>query len=198
MVAASLVFGLIPPATAGPGAIELSWDAKSWSPSLQGALFEPGDRWVPGETGTRTFWLRNGSADAASLRIGIDLVEDGLGVPADLKLSAQVANGPWVPVASSRDGHWLAVQRVRAHDVVRYRMRAEFGWHSTAERVAAHLTIKAALAGTDAGALDESDGRDPALPGVGTPITKATIVLGLLALGGGAALLRRRRSGGGR
>lgn len=187
---------LAPPAAAQPDALGLSWDGRQWTSELSGALFEPGHRWVPGESAIRDFWLRNDAGEPARLRVHVDVVEAGLQVPDDLRLSIRSQDGAWQLLPVGDGGAWLAERSLAQGADTRYRVRAELAAGSTAERVAVRLEIRAVLSGSGSGNLDDGDRRG--LPGVGSRVGALTLGVAVVAVVGGVALLRSRRGGAGR
>lgn len=83
------------PASAKP-MIALSQDGISWADELDGPLFDPDQRWVPGDEQTRSFHVRNQGGDPAELAIDVlgdrarSLMESG-----DLTISVRTAGGVW-------------------------------------------------------------------------------------------------------
>lgn len=67
----SLALGLHAPAMADADGIELSSDARSWSPALTEPLFHQLPRLVPGDDVTRTFYVKNASGVPARATVEV-------------------------------------------------------------------------------------------------------------------------------
>lgn len=99
------VLGLLV-ATAVPAAaadeLGISPDGVTWASSLPGPLFDPALRWVPGDSETRSFWVRNQSTDDGVLTITMltgpveSLIDTG-----DLTVSAKVDDGDYTSASTS-------------------------------------------------------------------------------------------------
>lgn len=66
-----------------------------WAPKLAEPLFDPTDRWVPGDVQTAQFWARNQATDSTELRILViprvqDLIESG-----ELDAEIRTDGGAW-------------------------------------------------------------------------------------------------------
>lgn len=106
-----ILLGLAAPATAaGSSQLGLSWDGTNWSTELVGTLFNrPGSivRWVPGDSDTEHFFVRNQGGDAARVAIDYQLPPNSLVNDTDFALTASVDGGP--PVALTPGSGWLAL-----------------------------------------------------------------------------------------
>jgi hypothetical protein len=95
-----LVIGTAGPASADPE-LGLSVDGASWTSDLTVALFDPDIRWVPGDTRSATFQVRNHSGDPAVLTVDVfsteahTLLDNG-----DLTISASGGGGAWRDVST--------------------------------------------------------------------------------------------------
>jgi hypothetical protein len=58
------------------GYVGLSSDGRHWSSRLSGPLFSPASRWVPGDVGTRSFWVRDQGPSSARLTIAVTTATD--------------------------------------------------------------------------------------------------------------------------
>ena len=93
--------------------ISLSWDGKTWVDQLSGTLFNrPGAiaRWVPGDSDTEHFYVRNQGGDAAGVKIEYDLPPHALLDAAGVVLTASVDGGAsvvltpgvgWLPLGTA-------------------------------------------------------------------------------------------------
>jgi uncharacterized membrane protein YgcG len=92
------------------GEIGLSTDGVHWSAALPGPLFDPAFTWVPGDTQTATFYVRNQDADAAVLDVTMltgpveALIDTG-----DLTIGARVDGGAYTE-ATAAGSHLLVDQ----------------------------------------------------------------------------------------
>lgn len=74
--------------------IGLSTDGVSWGSTLSQPLFDAGNRWVPGDRETASFWVRNQSDDPALLDIAIlGSSVDSLMETGDLSVAVSAASG---------------------------------------------------------------------------------------------------------
>ncbi|MEN8674167.1 hypothetical protein [Nocardioides sp.] len=82
-------------------ALQLSLDGVTWTESIRQPLFDPDTRWVPGDTRTARFFVRNAKPDSGDLRVVLErptreaLLDTGF-----LSLAARAGNGPWTEVES--------------------------------------------------------------------------------------------------
>ena len=104
----------------------LSRDGTTWSGSLDGPLFDPAFRWVPGDEEIESFFVRNQSRDGGDLEIDLlGTPVDSLMETGDLEVSTRVDGGPWVGV--SETGYQpLSRARVAAGDSQRVDVRVRF------------------------------------------------------------------------
>lgn len=78
------------------GGVSLSTDGTTWNSSLPGPLFNEEVRWVPGDTRTERFYVRNDSGVDASMQIRIlnaridELIRVG-----DLEVATRIDGGAW-------------------------------------------------------------------------------------------------------
>ncbi|MFL6156054.1 MAG: hypothetical protein ACJ72D_08190, partial [Marmoricola sp.] len=73
--------------------------SNSWSASLPAPLFDPAERWVPGDIRTATFWVRNQASDAGTLTLQATVHDlDGLIARDDVSLMIRRDGGAWVPL----------------------------------------------------------------------------------------------------
>lgn len=104
---ARVVFGVllvasVPTAAQAADELGLSADGVSWGPTLDGPLFDPDFRWIPGDQKFTSFWLRNQSATPALLDIDVMGTDtDALLRTGDLEVAVRVGDGPWVTTRQS-------------------------------------------------------------------------------------------------
>lgn len=206
-------------AASSSGRIGLSWDGTTWASQLSGALFDrPGTtaRWVPGDSDTRHFYVRDTSGSDARLAIDYALPPNDLVDASDFVLTATVDGADAVrltPGSGWLDLGGTTLANGHAADIA---VTATFRWdspdRSQAERfpLAFRVTLSE-IAGPEpdtAGGKDGDDGGSTSghrpghghglgdlLPATGAPEIRWALGLGLLCLGGGVGVvvLSRRR-----
>ncbi|MGY2874992.1 LPXTG-motif cell wall-anchored protein [Marmoricola sp. URHA0025 HA25] len=113
LIAAALLtvmaaLGLAAPASAAGNQLQVSADGVTWGASLPTPLFSPSSRWIPGDSETRSFYVRNHTGQDAVLDVIMlpaqfgDLMTSGA-----LTVSAQVDGGTWVSATSADNSHFL-------------------------------------------------------------------------------------------
>lgn len=75
----------------------LSNDGVTWTEALTEPLFDSSALWVPGDARQATFYVRNATADEASLAIEAVFGEDA-GLASDLVVRVRIDDGGWQPV----------------------------------------------------------------------------------------------------
>jgi LPXTG-motif cell wall-anchored protein len=86
----------VPTAAQASDKVGLSTDGVAWSATLNAPLFDPKFRWVPGDREESSFWVRNQSADGATLDVAVlGNAVDALMETGDLNVEVRVGNGPW-------------------------------------------------------------------------------------------------------
>lgn len=204
LIGAALVLLLAataPPAVAADE-VGLSLDGETWHASLTEPLFDPDVAWVPGDSRTVSFLVRNQATTDASVRVTVRAPDrDDLLADDHLLLHAR-AGGAWVPLRNGQPSDRLTAALERA-DTVRVDLRATFDPRSTnASQTSVlapeiEITLAEAVTGRPG---DDAPGPEHSgwLPdtGSGTPARLAWLAGGLVAAG--ALLLRtatRRREG---
>lgn len=180
------------------GELGLSWDGRTWKSDLQGSLFDPAIRWVPGDRRTSDFFIRNQATDGAELTIAVESADrDDLLRHDDIALTARVDDGAWVDLERVDQGYRLTERPVRASEVARVQVRAAFDPASTNQsqrddlRMRFQVTLSDARAGD--GNDDGDDGLDGFLPDTGAPAIGWLLALAGALIGTGLALVRRQR-----
>lgn len=176
--------------------VGLSLDGHSWVSELRRPLFDPAFRWVPGDTETRSLWVRNQGPTAAAMQIALRTTDpDLLLARDDLRVVARVKDGPWTSLAGGAD-QTLTDEILPTGDRVRVDLRVAFVPQATNRTEQRHLpltfVIRLSQAGGD-GAGDPSGD----LPDTGSRVDLWLVWLGTALLGGGAALVvavRRREA----
>lgn len=101
----------------GPAAasdeLGLSRDGTTWAPDLSDPLFEAAVRWVPGDSRTASFYVRNQSGQAGTLSLDIlGTATDSLMQTGDLSVEAHGAGGDWTPVTEPGTHRLLSAGQV--------------------------------------------------------------------------------------
>ena len=97
---ALLVLGSTAPADADPE-LELTVDGVTCGSDLTVPLFDPDIRWVPGDTRSATFQVRNSSGDPA--RLSVDILGTAVDTLLDtgrLSVSARGGGSPWQAIST--------------------------------------------------------------------------------------------------
>src|SRR3954451_20332829 len=99
--------GLASPASAATK-LELSANGVTWGANLPAPLFDPAFRWVPGDSESRSFYVRNHTGQDAVLNVIMLPAQFGdLMASGDLTVSAQLDGGTWVGASSADNSHFL-------------------------------------------------------------------------------------------
>lgn len=220
LVAALAVLSLAEPAMAasGPDRLGLSWDGSTWVDELTGTLFNRSGSvklWVPGDSDTQHFYVRNQSGDGVRFEVDYALPTNSLVNDTDFALTASVDGGK--PVTLSPADNWVVLDGHALADGQRadVTVTAVFRWSSPNQSQAEQFPLdfqvrlsgipgpspdssgsggKHAVGGPDGGSGNASHGGG-LLPNTGAPEVRWAVGLGLLALGGGIGIvvLSRRR-----
>ena len=226
LVAALAVLGLTGPAMAasGPDRLGLSWDGRTWADELTGTLFNRTGSvalWVPGDTDTQHFYVRDQAGSAARLQVDYLLPQGAVVNDSDFALTASVDGAP--PVALTPGAGWIVLDGKALADGQHadVAVTAVFHWGSTNqsqdERFPLQFRVRLSgipgplpdasgdggqHPGHPAGGDPSGDGQasghigDGPLPDTGAPEVRWAMTLGLLSLGGGIGIVvlsRRRR-----
>lgn len=199
--------GLAAPASAA-GELQLSADGVTWGASLPAPLFDPAFRWVPGDSETRSFYVRNNAAEDGVLNLFMLPAQFGdLMTSGDLSVSAQVDGGTWVSASTADNTHVLIDNAtVPSGAVVKVNVRIDFAstsTNATQDRLVGlafdvSLTQGALVLAPTTGGGGHGHGGVSApgsLPNTGNDVSPLTIIFGalLLAVGAGLALFGQRR-----
>lgn len=110
MAAAVALGGLAAPAQAVTGGVELSLNGVNWGSSLNGSVFPAGQSLAPGSRISGTFFVRNGTNEAAWLRVGVsNLTVTSMDFALAMNLST---------VGTTSDGASGSSSKVGADDIV--------------------------------------------------------------------------------
>ena len=201
LLAVVSVLGLAVPATAA-GHLQLSSNGVTWGNNLSAPLFDPVFRWVPGDSQTASFYIRNQTGQDAVLDLIMlpaqygDLMKSG-----DLTVSGQVDGGTWVGATSADNSHFLITSApVPGKAVRKINIRIDFAGSSSnatqnrqvglAFDVALTQAKAIVLAPTQGGGHGSgAGGKNPnSLPNTGNDVSPLMILLAVLLCAGGAAL----------
>lgn len=99
------VGGAVAPASAAADSVLLSRDGTTFTPSLNGGVFDGAGLLVPGQSVSRSLWIRNPSATTAALRVSIRNLVLNSTVFADgvsfTSLNSLPGSTPWTKSLSS-------------------------------------------------------------------------------------------------
>lgn len=190
---------LLPVILASPAAaadqVRVSADGLTWSADLAHPLFDPAHRWVPGESRTETFWVRNDADGPGSLRIGAVVGDsDALATDGRVEVAMRVGSGSWTALTpgESTTGFGTMAADARQRVDVRAWFRPESG--NDTMRQALDLDLEVYLAEDIAGDVpDVADASTGLLPDTGAAAgLRWLAAAGALCLGAGAAVVARR------
>lgn len=189
-----LMTGLLGAAVAPASAtdeIGLSHDGVRWSDTLTEPLFDPDTVWVPGDSRTVSFYVRNQADSNATLTTTVRTGDrDNLLADDHVTLRAR-AGGRWIPLRNGSPSSELTDASIRPGAPVKVEVEASFAARSTnvSQSQSVRLVFEVRL--TDATArqpddrddADDADDADDDRPGW-LPKTGAGAVVTLLWLGG--------------
>lgn len=218
LMAAAVVVAAVVPSYADDY-IGLSMDGQHWSTSLSHPLFAPRVRWVPGDVGTRSFWVRNQGASDARMRICVASGDaDGLLADRDIRLRARVDGGSWVPLRNGVANRELSSAAIPEEGRRRVDVQVVFAPSSRNQSQRSRLRLRfvvtlsqavggvtthhdspgsasAGIGPADAGHSGHSaDSRLAGiLPGTGSSVTVGLVWAAAALIGSGVAILLARR-----
>ncbi|MEZ0580021.1 LPXTG cell wall anchor domain-containing protein [Nocardioides sp. MH1] len=188
--------------TTGAGAaraddeVGLSLDGHQWSASLSRPLFDPAFRWVPGDTETRSLWVRNQGPTAASMEVGMRTLDpDALVQNEDLRIDARVHHGSWLPLTADGTAQTLLDRGLEKGARVRIDLRVAFDPASTNVTQVRTLPLKFVVRLTQSAPRGDGGphGTDGDLPDTGSTVQPWQLWLAGGLIGCGIALVVRRR-----
>jgi LPXTG-motif cell wall-anchored protein len=144
--------------------IGLSADGSSWTDGLDEPLFDPDVRWVPGDSRTETFFVRNQGPTGAAMTIEARSADrDELLADDEIALRARAAGGTWVPLQNGAASARLTDAVIERGGVVRVDVNATFdpasSNQSQVKRLALDFRVVLADAvGTDGEGDADADG----------------------------------------
>lgn len=173
--------------------IGLSRDGVSWASELPGGLFDSAFRWVPGDSETESFYVRNqGPTDAVMVIEARSADSDELLNKDDIVLRARVDGGTWVDLENGAPSKSLSQQRIGEGDEVHVDVNATFDPASTNQSQSKTLDLTFTV--TLADALDGDDGGSDngLLPDTGAQVYSWLVIAAGSMLTLGVWLVRRR------
>lgn len=194
--------------------IELSRDGVTWSQDLDEPLFDPAMRWVPGDSETSSFFVRNQGGTAGDL--AVDIIgtgnEQALLDSGDLHVTAQGGGGEWQTVSGRGENRLLTALDLADGSVARISVNVTFDEGSTtptqlefasfAFRVTLSQSVDAPV-GDDGGPGDAAGGDkgvteaivDAVLPATGAADMRWVLAIAAILLGSGSAIVVDSRRG---
>ena len=206
IAAATVLLGLgIAPASAA-NELGLSPDGVTWGDALPGPLFDPALSWVPGDSETRTFYVRNQSSDDAILNVTLltgpveTLVDTG-----DLKVSAKVGSGAFTSAQTAGEHRLVNQVPVAAGEVRKVSVKVDFDAASTnqSQRLELDLRFRVSLSQdttavqppNNGGNGNGNGGGDGDLPNTGSVVTPWMLLLAGALVGSGIGMIGFARRG---
>lgn len=168
----------------------LSLDQKTWTSSISTPLFDPDIRWVPGDSESATFYVRNHGGDAGDLTVDVlgstagNLIDSG-----DLHITAKGGGGDWTMVSTAGRHRLLSAPSIPDGHIVPIKVNVLFDAASVnptqlrSSKLSFHITLSQSTAGSDS---------DQALPDTGAPDIRLYAALSAILLSVGVGLVRRR------
>ncbi|MFT4299492.1 MAG: LPXTG cell wall anchor domain-containing protein [Aeromicrobium sp.] len=186
-------------AHAADGAVGVSADGVTWTSALAHPVFDPEMTWIPGDSETGSFFVRNQGPSAAYLTIEARSTDaDALLASGDIDLRARIAGGEdWVVLDNGVPSQRLVDQPLARSAVVEVEVNATFDAASANQSQTKRLAVdfdvtltEASDAGDGSGTAGNSGGL---LPTTGAAISVWTAAAGAALLAAGSWIMRRRR-----
>lgn len=182
---------LASPAHAEDG-ISFSRDGDTWTSSIDGPLFDQSMRWVPGDSESARFFIRNDGGTPGDLTIDVtsssagDLIDTG-----DVRVMARGGGGRWTSTTKGGTQRLLSTRAIADGAVVPITVTIAIDADSTnvTQLRSTSFTFDARL--TESGDDDGTATRG-LLPDTGAPLTWI-LALGAVIVGTGTAVLARHR-----
>ena len=192
VVAACAALAVLAPSTAqAADEIGFSNDGVTWSSSLPNPVFDPAFRWVPGDSRTASFFVRNDGPSTALMTIEARSADtDELLAVDDIDLQARVVGGSWVAIENGIASGPLTQGSIARGDVVQIQVNATFDPNSSNQSQSKRLPLSFTVTLTDA--LESVSAGGGLLPSTGAKIGFWPLTLALGASVVGGALVARR------
>ncbi|KAA1424123.1 LPXTG cell wall anchor domain-containing protein [Nocardioides antri] len=181
--------------------VGLSSDGVVWYDALHRPLFDPAQRWVPGDVETASFYVRNQGPSAAQLTIEVRSA-DGARLLADddIEITARAEGREWLAVENGRASPWLTERAIEQGGQVRVDVTVRFVWQAPNSTMLDRLPLDFRVRLVETGPSDgpgPDSGPDGLLPDTGSAVSLIVVWVGAILVGSGLALLagaRRRRA----
>lgn len=201
------MFSTAAPAAAA-GELGISSDGVHFTPTFHGPLFDSATRWVPGDSRTATFYVRNQSPDQASLAVTIlgdhmgELLDSG-----DITITASGGGGVSSPVTNGDEQLLLLASGIDGGETVPVNVTVDFNFDSpnATQYLSTDMNFRVTLTqssttppdngggnGGNGGGNGNGNSAGP-LPNTGAPNIIWIVALGSILLGTGVAITSRSR-----
>ncbi len=173
------------------GELGLSVDGVTWAPSINTPLFDSSMTWVPGDSETVMFYLRNQGGSAGNLTVDVigskagDLLDSG-----DLHITATGGGGDWAVVSQSGQHRLLTAPNIADGSVTPITVNATFDTSSLNLTELTSANVRFLVTLSQASAVG-GDG-DGLLPDTGAPDLRMYVALSAILLGTGLGFVTRR------
>lgn len=173
----------------------VSRNGTTWSDAFSGSIFDNAIQWVPGDSRTATFYIRNQSPNEGSLAIAMlgdhtgDLLDSG-----NLHVTASAASGVSVPVSNGNEQLMLNAKCIGSGVVVPITVKVDFDESSRNETRLRSTDLRFVVTLTQTSVVSPARGATASLPNTGAPNTIWIVALGSILLGIGVAVTTRRRN----
>ena len=176
----------------------LSVDGIHWSRSITGPLFDPSWRWVPGDSETATFYVRNQGGTAGDLTVEVlgsqtgDLIDSG-----DLHVTARGGAGTWTAVSETGTHRLLTAPGIPNGSVEPIEVNVTFDRSSRNQTQlrASDLSFRVSMSESNVTSnrgAGRRGGDAPELPQTGAPHALRYALIGAILAGTGLAFISRR------
>lgn len=175
--------------------LALSRDGQSWTSSIDAPLFDESMRWVPGDTESAQFFVRNQGGTPGDLTVDVISSRAGrLMDSGDLHITAKGGGGTWSSVSKGGTHRLLSSPDIADGAVVPITVTVAFDADSTSitQLRSTSFTLRVTLSESARTGGGDGDGNG-LLPDTGAPATWIA-GLGALLVGVGLAFVARRRA----
>lgn len=176
-------------AVAAEDDLMLSRDAANWTNTLEQPLYDEGDRWVPAESRTVSFFMRNQADSAGDLTV-MAKTNGATALLNDLVFEARAGSQPWAELDGSGPARRLNTDSIPLGSVVPVTIRTTFvaGSGNDTQELSASLRLVVSLTASTADTTEADR-----LPSTGSAITGWQVWAGAVLVGIGAALFAARQ-----
>lgn len=194
LIAALLVGSAAPAVADAEPDVELSVDGVTWGPDLTVPLFDPDIRWVPGDTRSATFRVRNSSGDPARLSVDVlgtavhSLLDTG-----SLTVAARGGGGAWKVISTPGTHRLVSAVPVAPGGSSRVEIVVAFSAAAANQSMRQDLDLRFRLRLTQAAPEGHTGVHD--LPDTGGPPPQFLLLGAALAVAGIHQITRTSRKG---